>query len=82
MAGGVALLAFIFGLIGIIAASRVATIFMSLFAALAGLAALVIFVIDMVLFTLLRNRVRDAGFQAELVSRASSSAQRRSGARV
>lgn len=70
IAGGVALLAFIFGLIGIFAASRIATILMALFSAIAAVAALVIFVIDMVLWILVRNRVRDSGNVAELVSSA------------
>jgi len=66
IAGGVALLALVFGFIGVCAASRVSTILMAFFAAIAALASLVIFVIDMVLWILVRNRVRDAGGAAEL----------------
>jgi len=66
IAAGLGFFAVVFGLIGIAAASRIATIFMSLFAALGAIAALVIFVIDMVLWNLIKNRVVDAGFTAKL----------------
>ena len=41
---------------------------MSLAAALGALVTLVVFVFDMVIFNILRNRVRDAGGEAMLVS--------------
>lgn len=56
------------GLMGVICASRFATIMMGLLSALGAFAALVIFVIDMVLWNLVRNRIRDAGYSATLVS--------------
>lgn len=43
---------------------------MSLAAALGALVTLVVFVFDMVIFNILRNRVRDAGGDAMLVSSA------------
>lgn len=55
------------GLIGVAAASRFATVMMAIFSALAAFASLVIFVIDMVLWNIVRNRVRDAGGSAYLV---------------
>lgn len=61
-------IAVVFGLIGIAAASRFATIMMSLAAALGALVTLVVFVFDMVIFNILRNRVRGAGGDAMLVS--------------
>lgn len=60
-------IAVVFGLIGIGAASRFATIMMSLASALGALVTLVVFVFDMVMFNILRNRVRDAGGDANLV---------------
>lgn len=64
---GLGFLAVVFGLIGIAAASRFATIMMSMAAALGALVTLVVFVFDMVIFNILRNRVRDAGGDAMLV---------------
>ncbi|KAF8609969.1 pali-domain-containing protein [Ceratobasidium sp. AG-I] len=63
VAAGLAGLAVIFGLCGA-AYSRVGTIFMSLAAALATLCTLVVFIIDMVLWGMARNRIRDQGAQA------------------
>ncbi|CAE6437345.1 hypothetical protein ACGC1H_004426 [Rhizoctonia solani] len=63
VAAGLAGLAVIFGLCGA-AYSRVGTIFMSLAAALATLCTLVVFVIDMVLWGIARNRIRDEGANA------------------
>jgi hypothetical protein len=68
IAGGLALLAFLFGLFGIIFASRLATVLMALTAGLGALTTLVIFVIDMVLWNILKSRVSDAGYSATLVS--------------
>jgi hypothetical protein len=65
---GLGFLAVVFGLIGIAAASRFATIMMSMAAALGALVTLVVFVFDMVIFNILRNRIRDAGGDAMLVS--------------
>jgi hypothetical protein len=65
---GLGFIAVVFGLIGIGAASRFATIMMSLAAALGALVTLVVFVFDMVIFNILRNRVRAAGGEAMLVS--------------
>jgi len=64
--------AVVFGIIGIAAASRFATIMMSMAAALGALVTLVVFVFDMVVFNILRNRVRGAGGDAMLVSFCSS----------
>ena len=61
-------IAVVFGIIGIAAASRFATIMMSMAAALGALVTLVVFVFDMVVFNLIRNRVRSAGGDAMLVS--------------
>jgi hypothetical protein len=61
------LLAFIFGVIGIAAASRVSTIIMAVMSFFAAVVTLVAFVIDMVLWNILRNRIRDAGYSATLV---------------
>ncbi|WVQ94884.1 hypothetical protein IAU59_001969 [Kwoniella sp. CBS 9459] len=66
IAGGLAFFALVFGLLGICAASRVATVFMALTAALAALVTLVVFVIDMVLWNVLKNRLQDAGYSAGL----------------
>lgn len=63
--GGIAL---IFGLLGICAASRFLTILMSITAFLAALTTLVIFIIDMVLFNVLKNKLSAAGINASLVS--------------
>jgi len=66
IAGFFALLAVIFGLIGIAAASRVATIFMGITVFFAGFLALVVFVIDMVLWNIVKDRLKDAGYTATL----------------
>ncbi|CAE6339881.1 unnamed protein product [Rhizoctonia solani] len=63
VAAGLAGLAVIFGLCGA-AYSRVGTIFMSLAAALATICTLIVFVIDMVLWGIARNRIRDEGASA------------------
>ncbi|OCF34234.1 hypothetical protein I316_04186 [Kwoniella heveanensis BCC8398] len=66
IAGGLAFFALVFGLLGACAASRVATIFMALTAAFGALVTLVVFVIDMVLWNVLKNRIQDAGYSAGL----------------
>ncbi|KAK8853388.1 hypothetical protein IAR55_004092 [Kwoniella newhampshirensis] len=66
IAGGFAFFALVFGLLGACAASRVATIFMALLSALGAIVALVVFVIDMVLWNVLKNRIHDAGGSASL----------------
>ncbi|QRV85927.1 SUR7/Pali family protein [Ceratobasidium sp. AG-Ba] len=63
IAAGLAGLSVLFGLCGA-AYSRVGTIFMTLAAALATLCTLVVFVIDMVLWGIARNRIRDEGASA------------------
>jgi len=68
IAGFVALLAFIFGVLGVAAASRFSTIMMSVMAFFAAVLTLIIFVIDMVLWNLVRKRVESAGGSATLVS--------------
>lgn len=70
-------IAVVFGIIGIAAASRFATIMMSMAAALGALVTLVVFVFDMVVFNIIRNRVRGAGGDAMLVSFCSSSQKAR-----
>lgn len=67
VAGGVAFLAFVMGLLAVICASRFATVMMAILASLAALASLVIFVIDMVLWNIVKNRVNGAGGSASLV---------------
>ncbi|KAH0589634.1 hypothetical protein J132_09219 [Termitomyces sp. J132] len=64
IAAGLSGIAFIFGLCGA-AYHRVGTILMSLFAGLATLVTLVAFILDMVLFGITRNRIRDAGIPAQ-----------------
>ncbi|KAG6828812.1 hypothetical protein H0H92_006694 [Tricholoma furcatifolium] len=64
IAAGLAGLAFLFGLCGA-AYHRIGTIFMSLLAGLATLVTLVAFVLDMALFGITRNRIRDAGVSAQ-----------------
>lgn len=54
--------------LGVCLASRACTIFMSLTAFLALIATAVAFAIDMALWVIIRNRVRDRGYEAELVS--------------
>lgn len=66
IAGGLSFLAFVFGLIGVACASRAATIFMAILSFFGALAGLVVFVIDMVLWNVLKNRLLDAGYQAKL----------------
>ncbi|KAL7424419.1 hypothetical protein Q5752_000102 [Cryptotrichosporon argae] len=66
IAGGLGLLGFIFGLIGVAAASRAMTVLMALCTALGGFVGIVAFVIDMVLWSLLKNRISDAGYHATL----------------
>jgi hypothetical protein len=68
IAGGFALLAFLMGLIGIAAASRFSTIMMAIFAFFAAVITLVVFVIDMVIWNIVKNRLHDAGYAASLVS--------------
>ena len=68
IAGGFALFAFIMGLIGVAAASRFSTIMMAVLSSFAALLTLIVFVIDMVLWNLVKNRLQDAGYQASLVS--------------
>ncbi|EJD39026.1 pali-domain-containing protein [Auricularia subglabra TFB-10046 SS5] len=60
IAAGLAGLSVLFGLCGA-AYSRVGTIFMSLSAALATLVTLVVWVVDMVLWGIARNRINDHG---------------------
>lgn len=66
IAGFLALLALVFGLLGACAASRIATIFMALCSALGLIVTLVIFVIDMVLWNLVKNNARNGGVHATL----------------
>ncbi|KAF5385943.1 hypothetical protein D9615_002668 [Tricholomella constricta] len=64
IAAGLAGLAFLFGLCGA-SYHRVGTILMTLLSGLAGIVTLVVFVIDMALFGVTRNRLRDAGVPAQ-----------------
>jgi hypothetical protein len=64
VAAGLAGLSVLFGICGA-AYHRSGTIIMTLLAALATLVPLVIFVIDMVLFGIARNRLRDNGIPAQ-----------------
>ncbi|ORY31617.1 hypothetical protein BCR39DRAFT_525927 [Naematelia encephala] len=64
--GFVALLAFVFGLLGIACASRTATVFMGLSAFVASVITLVVFVIDMVLWNIVKNHIKNAGYSATL----------------
>lgn len=64
IAAGLAGLAFLFGLCGA-AYHRVGTIFMTLLSGLAALVTLVVFIIDMVLFGIVRNRYRDENIPAQ-----------------
>jgi hypothetical protein len=64
IAAGLAGLAFLFGLCGV-RYHRSGTIMMSVFSALANLTALVVFVIDMVLWGIARNRLRGLGLTAQ-----------------
>ncbi|KAJ3552361.1 hypothetical protein NP233_g12901 [Leucocoprinus birnbaumii] len=65
IAAGLAGIAFIFGLCGASARTRIGTVFMTLVAGLATLTTLVAWVIDMVLFGIARTRFRDQGLQAQ-----------------
>ena len=60
LAAGLAGFAFLFGVCGL-ANIRIGTIFMTLLAGLALLATFVVWVIDMILFGIARQRYRDAG---------------------
>ncbi|GHJ88129.1 hypothetical protein NliqN6_4531 [Naganishia liquefaciens] len=66
IAGALALIALIWGLLAIILASRACTIFMSLTAFLGLLAALVALAIDLALWIIARNRLEDRGYDADL----------------
>lgn len=68
IAAGLGFFAVVFGLLGILAASRLLTIIMAIFSFLGAVTTLVIFVIDMVIWNVLKNRIRGAGFTAQLVS--------------
>lgn len=63
-AAGLSGIAFIFGLCGF-AYHRAGTVFMTLVSALALLATLIAWVIEMVLFGVARDHIRDRGFSAE-----------------
>jgi hypothetical protein len=65
IAAGLAGLAFLFGMCGA-AYHRTGTIFMTIVSALATLVTLVIFIIDVVIFTVARNRIRNNGLSSEL----------------
>lgn len=65
--GAIALISFLFGLCGIAFASRACTIIMAATSFLAALTALFVFVIDMVLWNLVKQRLHDAGYEASLV---------------
>lgn len=64
--GALALLAMLMGLIAVCAASRFATILMGLLAILGSIVGLVIFVIDMVLWNVLKNRLHNNNYEAKL----------------
>ncbi|WRT70041.1 uncharacterized protein IL334_007035 [Kwoniella shivajii] len=66
IAAGIAFFALVFGIIAAAAASRIATIFMALLSAFGALVTLVIFVIDMVLWNIIKDRINDAGGSAKL----------------
>lgn len=66
IAGFFCFIGMIFGLIGFAAGSRALTILMALSNFIGGIIALVVFVIDMVLWNILRNRIRNAGYDAML----------------
>lgn len=68
IAGGLAFLAFLFGILGVGAASRVGTILMSVCAFFGTLAAVVVFVIDMVVWNVLHNRLTSSNVPSSLVS--------------
>jgi len=64
IAAGLSGIAFLFGLCGL-GHLRVGTVFMTLFSALAALITLAIFVIDLALFGVTRNRYRGEGIPAQ-----------------
>jgi len=64
IAAGLSGLAFLFGLCGA-SYQRVGTIVMSLFSGLAAVLTLVVWIIDMVLFGIVRSRYRDSGVTAQ-----------------
>jgi hypothetical protein len=68
IAGFFALLALVMGILGAAAASRGATIFMSIFAFIGFAIGLVVFVIDMVLWNVVKQRITSAGYAAKLVN--------------
>jgi len=61
IAAGLSGFAFLFGICGLALASRFATIFMTLLSGFALLATFVVWIIDMILFGIARQRYRDAG---------------------
>ncbi|KAF5351853.1 hypothetical protein D9756_007729 [Leucocoprinus leucothites] len=65
IAAGLSGIAFLFGLCGTAARTRVGTVFMTLTAGLAALTTLVAWIIDMVLFGIARTRFRDEGLPAQ-----------------
>ena len=73
IAGFFALLALLSGILGAAAASRVSTVFMSIFAFIGWIITLVVFVIDMVLWNVIKERIHSAGGEASLVRPLSSS---------
>lgn len=66
IAGFFGLLALIMGIIGVVGASRFSTILMSIFSFIAAVLTLIVFVIDMVLWNLVKKRINDAGYSAVL----------------
>ncbi|KAF8524883.1 pali-domain-containing protein [Hysterangium stoloniferum] len=68
IAAGLSALAVLFGLCGA-AYSRAGTIFMTLAATLAALVTLAAFAIDMILWTIVRNRIRDLGASVRVTAR-------------
>ncbi|KAJ9096738.1 hypothetical protein QFC21_005008 [Naganishia friedmannii] len=66
VAGGLALIALIWGALGVALASRGCTILMSLTAFIGLLAALVALAIDLALWIIVRNRLHDRGYDANL----------------
>ncbi|WVQ84736.1 hypothetical protein IAT38_006893 [Cryptococcus sp. DSM 104549] len=66
IAGFLALLALVFGLLAVGCASRIATILMGFFSFWGFIVALVVFVIDMVLWNTTKNKLHDAGHAASL----------------
>lgn len=64
--GGLAFIALLMGLIAVCAASRIATVMMGLAAVLGSIVGLLIFVIDMVLWNVLKNRLHNNNYEAKL----------------